>query len=287
MEQRHRHIYILDAVLDVIWLHRTSIRHLSLAQMLIWAITQLGLIRKWEAPTALLSNGANLLACLSRLDQYTPPLKPINLNHLSEWRDAMSTWTRLAFQYQPRVTEVSREQIRDLLPYCSTASKVLLIISWLHAARVGNAFKLRKENFHFEPQSDGLTGWTVTWNAAKTTKKVGPYTTHSSIPREWYEIVRTWFQRRGSADLVFPHSRQREMLKEIRTLLKERNPLHDLRSIRRGSLCAMAKEGTPIETLLVFSGHKSVDMLLRYIQRGRASGDRATKGAQAARIALH
>lgn len=286
MAQRRRHIYLLDAVLELLVLARGQCAHLTLPQALVTAIEKLSQKRQWKAPTALLSNGANLLAAMSRLDQYAPPMKPVQLNQFSEWRDAMSTWTRQAFQYQPQVTEVTKQQIQEILPNCTTASKVLLITSWLHAARVGNVFGLRKDNLHFTPQASGLVDWAITWNSAKTTKKVGPYTTHSCIPNDWYELVQRWLSRNKGTQPLFPMDRQKQMLGEIRTQLRQHNRKHDLRSIRRGALCAMAKEGTPIETLLVFSGHRSVDMLLRYIQRGRMSGDRTEKGARAARSAL-
>jgi Phage integrase family len=287
MEQRRRHIYLLDSILDVLLQNRLEMSSLSLPKALVMAVERLASLRKWRAPTALLSSGANLLAAMSRLDQYAPPMESINLNRFSEWRDAMGTWTRLAFQYQPQVTEVTKEQVHQIIPDCTTPSKVLLIISWLHAARVGNVFKLRKENFHFEPQSSGLVAWAITWNAAKTTKKVGPYTTHSSIPKEWYELLQRWLVRRQNHDLLFKPDQEKSLTQELRLQLRLRNPKHDLRSLRRGSLCAMAKEGTPIETLLVFSGHRTVDMLLRYIQRGKMSGDRMEKGARAAKSALH
>jgi uncharacterized small protein (DUF1192 family) len=45
----------------------------------------------------------------------------------------------------------------------------------------------------------------------------------------------------------------------------------------------MAQHGTDLEVLLVFSGHKSVDMLLRYLGRGKAAGKRRKQGRKAAK----
>lgn len=125
------------------------------------------------------------------------------------------------------------------------------------------------------------------WLKAKTSAKIGPYTTHSSIPKEWEEVYRSWLESLPpTSPLLSPGMKDRAM-RELQFYLKKQHPGHDLRSLRRGALCAMARDGVPMETLLVFSGHKTIDMLLRYLRRGRASFDRAKKGAEAAKAALH
>jgi hypothetical protein len=49
----------------------------------------------------------------------------------------------------------------------------------------------------------------------------------------------------------------------------------------------MAQQGVDLETLLTYSGHRTVDMLLRYLQRGKVVQQRIQKGASAALKSLH
>jgi Phage integrase family len=206
----------------------------------------------------------------------------------SEWRDAMTGWTKRSVGYVPKVTEVTLDQMKTLLSSsCKKVTKVLGLVAWLHAARVGNVLDLRVQDLELLPAPEGQpTRWLITWNHAKTTAQVGPYTTHSALSPEWERLLRDWLRDRRPQDLLIPHSHGQLAIDELRRLLRTNDAKHDLRSLRRGSLCAMARKGISMETLLVFSGHRTVDMLLRYIRRGRASLERTEKGAKAAAVSL-
>ena len=49
------------------------------------------------------------------------------------------------------------------------------------------------------------------------------------------------------------------------------SPTLELRSVRRGGLQAMAARGEKMETILLFSQHKNIDMLRRYLNWGACS----------------
>jgi integrase len=55
----------------------------------------------------------------------------------------------------------------------------------------------------------------------------------------------------------------------MRMALKFKDPALTTRSIRRGALQAMAKNGVDEATLMHFSGHKDRNTLLRYLDWGR------------------
>jgi hypothetical protein len=151
---------------------------------------------------------------------------------------------------------------------------------------VGNVFTVKVKESELR-RVDGINAWVITWTAAKTTPKVGAYTTHTAVSPQWLEEISSLgIGRLGEEFLVHP-SLERAVVVELRAGLHRLNPKHDLRSLRRGSLTAMAQQGVDLETLLTYSGHRTVDMLLRYLQRGKVVQQRIQKGASAALKSLH
>lgn len=67
------------------------------------------------------------------------------------------------------------------------------------------------------------------------------------------------------------------VLLNIRSILLSVNESLELRSIRRGGLQRMAILGFPLETILEFSRHASVPMLMRYLNWGQHSTHRQTR----------
>ena len=79
---------------------------------------------------------------------------------------------------------------------------------------------------------------------------------------------------------------RRELLKEMVRALKVENPDLESKSIRRGSLQHMAKNGVPANVLMTFSGHGSVDMLKVYLGFGVLLEDEAKRQRAAAQHLL-
>ena len=98
--------------------------------------------------------------------------------------------------------------------------------------------------------------------------------------------MQTWLSKAPRADMLLPQTCKAKVFTEIIRALRRFHTSHQLRSLRKGALCTMARNGTPTDTLLVFSGHASTITLLKYLNRGQALEDRAVKGALAAQ-ALH
>jgi hypothetical protein len=285
-DQRKRHLYTLDTVTELIWRMHQELSGLSLPLIFVKAIDKLQQERAWRSPGALLATAATLLGALERLDQYTP-LNPIRLHQHSPWRDAMKRWEKLALRVLPEVTAVTLDEVKVLLSRLSVDARSVLLIAWLHAARVGNVFTVKVKESEIQRQPNNIHTWVITWTAAKTTPKIGAYTTHTAIPTGWLpEVLALSLSKAPDDYLVHPHL-EKAMVIDLRAALKSLNPQHDLRSLRRGSLTAMAKQGVDLETLLTYSGHRTVDMLLRYLQRGKVLQQRVEKGALAAQKSLH
>ena len=75
-------------------------------------------------------------------------------------------------------------------------------------------------------------------------------------------------QRKAKGVYLFDQKRAHHMTRKIKKLLRARDKQYELRSVRRGSLQAMAAAGIDLNTLITFSGHKSMNMLLRYLDWG-------------------
>ncbi len=285
-DQRKRHLYTLDTLMEVILRYPADYSQLPLPCVWIKAIDQLQEERAWRSPGALFATASTLMGALERLNQYTL-LAPIRLTSYSQWRDALKHWEKKALRVLPDVTAVTLEEVRVLLSHLSPDATALLLIAWLHAARVGNVFTVKVKESEVQTSSQGVFNWVITWTAAKTTPKVGAYTTHSAVPATWMPLLKELVDGKGPNDYLVHPSRERALVTELRAGLQRLDPRHDLRSLRRGSLTAMAKNGVDLETLLTYSGHRTVEMLLRYLQRGKVVQQRIQKGAAAALKSLH
>jgi hypothetical protein len=284
-DQRKRHLYVLDSLLSAMLRAPPSIRLESQPAIWIQAIDQLQQERAWRSTGAPYATASTLMGALERLDQYCG-LPPIRLAQFSEWRDALRSWEKTALRVLPDVTAVGLEEVKALHSQLSPNARSVLLIAWLHAARVGNVFTVKVKESELR-RVDGINAWVITWTAAKTTPKVGAYTTHTAVSPQWLEEISSLgIGRLGDEFLVHP-SLERAVVVELRAGLHRLNPKHDLRSLRRGSLTAMAQQGVDLETLLTYSGHRTVDMLLRYLQRGKVVQQRIQKGASAALKSLH
>lgn len=284
-EQRKRHLYTLDSLLSIILKHHDSLYRLSTGEIWVKAIDLLQLERDWRSDGASYSTAATLMGALDRLDQYTE-LKPIKLSTLSSWRDALKNWEKHALRVVPEVTAVTLDEIKRCVQTLSKDAQVVLMIAWLHAARIGNVFTVKVKESEIRTV-DQVNQWVITWTAAKTTPKIGAYSTHSAVPKEWLKPLRDWVVGRLPDEFLVHPRLEKATVREIRFALRRLNPQHDLRSVRRGTLMAMAQKGVDVETLLVYSGHQTVPMLLRYLRQGRECQQRVQQGASAALKSLH
>jgi class 3 adenylate cyclase len=121
----------------------------------------------------------------------------------------------------------------------------------------------------------------ITWTDAKTSAKVGIYTTAARLPMELQREVELHMQDQLSDE------EQLSCLQEIReTIRAVAGQQYDLRSIRRGALSEMALHGVPLETVMSLSGHTSVKTLMLYIGHGTKAAQRLEAMARATEVLL-
>jgi hypothetical protein len=156
-----------------------------------------------------------------------------------------------------------------------------MALAWLTAARVGCVMQLTTRDVLLNPQGD----LTVHFRRGKGVKLRGPYTVHSKCPAKWQELLRETLAQ-AKDGWLFPCNSlkdRQEQGREVTAALRKVDKTLEQRSIRRGSLQAMASDAATEEaTLLHFSGHTNLPMLRRYLEWGRRGEKRAQESRRAA-----
>jgi integrase len=112
-----------------------------------------------------------------------------------------------------------------------------------------------------------------------------PYTVPTTMPAAWRVTTRDYLESKQPEDWLFPGG-DKAWGSRLRTALRvpSLGATVTVRAIRRGALQAMAHAGVDAATLMLFSGHKRVETLMRYLNWG-AEAEALTAGGQ--RAALH
>jgi hypothetical protein len=107
----------------------------------------------------------------------------------------------------------------------------------------------------------------VTFYRGKAAQVRGPYTVHTgALPLHWLQHIVEAMKL--SPTRLFQGITTTDMLHVFRAVRKDM----EAKSLRRGSLQELALSGTPIPTLMHFSGHTSERTLLRYLCWGQRAG---------------
>ena len=228
------------------------------ARALVECLARAAIQRKWVASTAA-KKAASLQGALAILPMYLQAA-PIKLTEFPEWKQAARTLGARAREQAPRaVKPCTRSTVEAAITTAQTSTeKAVIAICWLLAARVGDVLQLTRH----EVTLDGNV-LTVTYRKGKTVAKRGPYTVHSQVPQVWLPLVEQALATRSNTKL-FP----KITVSDVTKCLRKADAALESRSLRRGSLQLMANEGVDDNTLLLFSGHTSLTMLLRYLAWG-------------------
>jgi len=88
---------------------------------------------------------------------------------------------------------------------------------------------------------------------------------------EWRPLVLRFLEGLRPTAWVFPGGSPRFGLL-TNLALRTANPDYTVRAIRRGALQAMAADGAPDEVLVIFSGHRNMSTLWRYLKLRFSTG---------------
>jgi integrase len=275
-------------------MHRRAIVELSQAatptylqwplhEFLVHYLTQRQRQLHW-APQTLFRYMANITGALAKLPLYTTSALPIDLRRLPEWQAAMRAAEQDAQKSQPHgQAAADAADVEAACEVTDVSTGMALKMMWSTCARVGCTTKLRRGDVLLRP--DGAMD--VTFRDGKGVAFRGPYTVPTRIPPHWYPALAAYLASiPRPSDLLFPvapgthpSDRNRAMLEALRCSRQELN----MRAMRRGSLQTMARARVPLELLMVFSGHRNVETLKRYLDWGRLSSDLNNRGYEAAR----
>ena len=178
----------------------------------------------------------------------------------------------------------TREQVEQALrdSHMDDDTKLALGLQWLTAARVGDILKAKARCFHL--QGPNLT---VTFDAGKGVEARGPYSVHTAVTEPVLGLLRRRLAACQPETLVIPPlARHFERESLVIDALRSVDGKLSTRALRRGALQAMAMQGTDMQTLMQFSGHKNEETLKRYLNWGRMYGAGQVAGRQAATRAL-
>jgi hypothetical protein len=152
--------------------------------------------------------------------------------------------------------------------------------------RLGDVAQLRRSDIKFSvaPAGTPIEGlnMAVTFFKSKTARHIGPHTVHTFIPRVWTPCIVDFLNTLEPDQPIFPMASPREShIAAATASLKVVDQRLEARSLRRGSLQTMASAGTSFELMLSYSGHKTKDSLLRYLNWGSIVGAHETRLATA------
>jgi integrase len=235
----------------------------------------------WSPPTWCRTLGA-AMGALSRASLYTTSRTDFPMASYAVFKDALKAAKKAENEFVSRPPKPCTKELMQMAIAKATGSaKEQLIMTWLTAGRVGDVLQLKQENITLKQNA-----MAVQFRRGKGVELGSPYTVHTACPPEWKPTVDALLRRRSPGQFLWhaesPKARTL-MGKVVATALKQADPELEQRSIRRGALQHMASDGeTSEETLMMFSGHRRVETLRRYLDWGKKHALREGRGKTAA-----
>lgn len=213
----------------------------------------------------------SLIGALAALPFYSLGAPSFFVGNLPFCRASMRTLLREGIGEGVRkIVDATTADVRKAVAReASQAVKAMILLCWLTAARPGDVINLKRKNVAL----DGIN-LKVQFQQAKTIIATGEYVINSAIHNEeWRAILEGFIAENSSSPstYLFPmgNAQQRTaFVASVRFALRAVNPNLEIRSMRRGTLVALANAGASEEQLLTFSRHTSLKTLRRYLGFG-------------------
>jgi hypothetical protein len=278
-------------VAHITWLYRIKgmpidLHRLPLATAIVELVLRFAKDRSWAWST-IASNLSCAASALKSLHMYTDQPRGYNLRLDEYFADTMKHAQTLARKYisetqltPPMSPEICERLCRSVRGVPSTW--LLAKLCWCFAARVGDMRQVRKADVHFKPVTADGAPISITFRHGKGAAFWGPYTIHSVVPEAVAQPFLAHLHAAGK-EAVFSGNDQSRLSLAVRGL-KDDVPGINLRSFRRGSLMYLASVGVSDSDLMMLSGHKRPDTLLRYLNWGEFSTTAATSAANRAQL---
>ena len=234
---------------------------LPMSTAIVEMYTRAAIARKWRS-TTLLKNLTTAQGALAILPVYlqAPQILLRNCPIWSQAIRAANISSRQTLPQQPKAATWSQvQQALDQEP--SPPKFCTLLLSWISCARVGCILQLTTQDVTVHEDQTV----TIRFRRGKAVRSRGPYSVHTApVPDRYYNRLLKWLAQRRA--WLFPKTCTGQQIKES---LRKVDAQLEQRSIRRGALQTLAAiPGVTTEQLLLFSGHTTERMLLRYLNWG-------------------
>jgi len=241
--------------------------------------------RKWKW-TTMLRNMATLQGAMAKIP-LARNVMAVDLSQSAEWQAALRFVASQARSEKPKVPiAATAQQVKAAMAAePRRAVRLLLAMTWACCGRTGDILQLGLEDVQWITSTTASPSITTTFRRGKTIERRGPYSLHTSLPAEWFELLDL---KPGDPDSLAAAIKvmHRAEVKDVLAALRRVAPELENRSLRRGALQTLAKSGVSEDTLLLFSGHSLVATLRRYLAWGSIGSDKQTKMLSAS-TALH
>lgn len=256
-----------------------DLRSKNLASAVLQQLCRTRTEKHWSAAT-FLRVMATTQGALSQLPFYTNANWSVELNACPEWRAAMKQAQKEAHESEAvrpptAMTSSEHQQVMERVK-ADPETAAFAAIAWRTCARYGDTAQLRAEDIHL----DG-TKLRVTWRRGKTVAFRGPYSIHTKVTEDEARHIRTHLRTKKH----WLWTNRSMIAVKARDVLREINPNLEQRSVRRGAIQALAHL-LPHEELCLFTGHKSVKTLLRYLGWGAQPTEHSSRMQTAAQQAI-
>ena len=237
-------------------------------------------------PQTTMRHMASMTAAMEQLYLYTtaanslPDVSAMKLCKSLQWSASMDAMKTRAMQSTPE--DLDTTSIDDMIEAVrnvpedqrSKGIHVQLILMMCTAMRWGDAAKTLRSNISFNSQTHELQVLVADGKGVKM--RNGKYRVHTRVMvPQFRAMLEEYLDKTARDKFLFPRpegrsdTRNRMANAALQTVRKTLST----QAIRRGSLQAMARGqmGDPVdpETLMLFSGHKSIHTLMRYLNWGK------------------
>lgn len=228
--------------------------------------------------STLLTKMATAHGALRLLPLYTTTTHSVMMKESIVWMQSMKAVSKEAKQEVPvQATPATWEKVLEAIRKASKVEvRVALLMTWLTCGRGGDVLQLQPDCVEVQE-----TGLMVHFRRGKTVKTRGAYPIFTPLPpQELKEEVLAYLKAAITSKQrwLFPGVKG----KDIKEALRKADPRLEQRSLRRGAIQELARSNLSDEELLKYSGHTNVQMLRRYLNFGKLSGEGRQLQSQAA-----
>lgn len=197
----------------------------------------------------------------TKLSHFATLAKMLQLSKVTILGDLSGATRQLkldAIRHPPeRVTPITLPHLLKISFKTDLHHRALIHLSWAFAARLTSITALTRQQLQFHQHNDRFSTVTATFRAGKTILATGAYTITALIPTQ----TANWILSRPAR--IFDHHIQ-TYYNTLRRVLRP----YKIRSIRRGALQHLAKQGIAPELIMLISRHKTIASLYAYLDDG-------------------